>query len=273
MSGGAAVRAGEMSGREPTFYLVIFPRKNGCLGRGREAGPSVPRERAPLGMATQRYMAFDVDQIRATAERVAASHGLDVVEIELSGGAKHRLLRVFIEKNAEERRKLAESARDAGDSGAGPGPHLKSEVRGTRDHGGFDQLAGVTHEDCEAFSRDFGTVLDVEDLIPGSEYTLEVSSPGLDRKLHGIEDYRRFRGMLVKMQTFEPVEGNRHWQGRLGEVRDASVVLTREGTGHRAPGSGKKSSELRAQSSGKAGPLEVEIALKNIEKAQLVPEF
>ncbi len=210
-------------------------------------------------------MAFDADQIRVVGQRVAASHGLDVVEIEFSGAAKHRTLRVFIEKNAEERRKLAEAdaAADAGgDSGAG----LKGVAS-------LDQLAGVTHEDCEAFSRDFGTVLDVEDLIPGAEYTLEVSSPGLDRKLHGIEDYRRFRGMLVKVQTFEPVEGNRHWQGRLGEVRDASVVLTREGTGHRAPGSGKKSSELRAQSSGKAGPLEVEIALKNIEKAQLVPEF
>ena len=216
-------------------------------------------------------MAFDVDQIRATAERVAASHGLDVVEIELSGGAKHRLLRVFIEKNAEERRKLAESAADSASQVDGqPTSANTGQIWGTRSHAGFDQLAGVTHEDCEAFSRDFGTVLDVEDLIPGSEYTLEVSSPGLDRKLHGIEDYRRFRGMLVKMQTFEPVEGNRHWQGRIGEVRDASVILAREGTGHRAPGAGKKSLERRAQGSEK---IEAEIALKNIEKAQLVPEF
>jgi ribosome maturation factor RimP len=248
-------------------------------------------------------MAFDVDRIRATGQRVAASHGLDVVEIEFSGGAKHRTLRVFIEKNAEERRKLWEQAESAGDSGASSNPHLKSEVGGTQaevggeptsansgqshsahppggfaqarswgtqGRGGMEQLSGVTHEDCATFSRDFGTVLDVEDLIPGGEYTLEVSSPGLDRKLKGIEDYRRFLGLLAKVQTFEPVEGNRHWQGRLHDVTNASVklVLERKGGGPK-----KKSSELRAQSSGKAGPSEVEIALKNIEKAQLVPEF
>jgi ribosome maturation factor RimP len=196
-------------------------------------------------------MALDADQVRSMAQRVAASHGLDVVELEMLGGAKHRVLRVFIEKNAEQRRKLAET--DAG---------LKSES--ARVSVGVEQLSGVTHEDCEAFSRDFGTVLDVEDSIPGGEYTLEVSSPGLDRKLHGIEDYRRFAGMLVKVQTFEPVEGNRHWQGRLTEVSETAVKVEpqkKKGTGH------------RAQRSGKADEHAVEIALKNIEKAQLVPEF
>jgi ribosome maturation factor RimP len=205
-------------------------------------------------------MAFDAEQIRSTAQRVAASHGLDVVEIELHGGAKHKVLRVFIEKSAEGRQKLAEANTVVGNEQAGAG---------------VEQLSGVTHEDCEAFSRDFGTVLDVEDSIPGGEYTLEVSSPGLDRKLHGIEDYRRFRGMLVKVQTFEAVEGNRHWQGRLSEVRDASVKLTRQGAGsrERGAGRGKKSAELRAQGTGRADEQAVEIALKNIEKAQLVPEF
>ncbi|MGA8111915.1 MAG: ribosome maturation factor RimP [Acidobacteriaceae bacterium] len=199
-------------------------------------------------------MAFDADQIRATAQRVAASHGLDVVELEFSGGAKHRILRVFIEKNAAERKRLAESATGA------------EEVSHAAQVGaGVDQLAGVTHTDCEAFSRDFGVVLDVEDPIPGSEYTLEVSSPGLDRKLHGIEDYRRFTGMLVKVQTFEPVAGNRHWQGRLREGSDTIVRLELvQGTGK------KKSSERTAESAEKN---EVEIALANIEKAQLVPEF
>lgn len=208
-------------------------------------------------------MAFDVEQIRATAERVAASHGLDVVELEFHGGAKHRLLRVFIEKNAEERKRLAEQAEEqtAAESGI-PRPGMP----GTQ--GGVDQLAGVTHEDCTAFSRDFGTVVDVEDLIPGGEYTLEVSSPGLDRKLHGIEDYRRFAGMLVKVQTFEPVAGNRNWQGRLGEVSDTSVKLTRQATGKRQQGTGR-----RGKKADETGEAEVEIALGNIEKAQLVPEF
>ncbi len=196
-------------------------------------------------------MAFDVNQIRATAQRVAASHGLDVVDLEFLVGAKHRTLRIFIEKNAEERRKLAEA-------GAGPGDEAES----------VDRLAGVTHEDCVAFSRDFGTVLDVEDPIPGSEYTLEVSSPGLDRKLKGIEDFQRFLGSLAKVQTFEPVAGNRHWQGRLSDVKEGSVKLTLEG---KKTAQGKKGTGRRAP--GTEGAEAVEIALKNIEKAQLVPEF
>ena len=87
-------------------------------------------------------MAFDVDQVREIAERVAASSGLEVVEVELRGGGKARMLRIVIDK---------------------PG--------------------GVTHEDCASLSREVGTILDVEDAIPGSSYVLEVSSPGLDRKL------------------------------------------------------------------------------------------
>lgn len=207
-------------------------------------------------------MALDVDQIRAVGQRVAASHGLDVVEIEFHGGAKHRLLRVFIEKNAEERARLA-AVQASGD------PGVESNVgaaSGTGDFG-VDHLAGVTHEDCGAFSRDFGTVLDVEDLIPGGEYTLEVSSPGLDRKLHGVEDYRRFQGMLAKLQTFEPVAGNRHWQGRLRNVSDTAIRLEIEG---KSRARGKKGTERRAAST---ETNEVEIALGNIEKAQLVPEF
>ena len=189
-------------------------------------------------------MAFDVEQIRSTAQRVAASHGLDVVDLEFHGGAKHRILRIFIEKNAEERRKLAEIP--------------------AAEQVGADRLAGVTHEDCEVFSRDFGTVLDVEDLIPGSEYTLEVSSPGLDRKLHGADDFRRFSGMLAKVQTFDPVSGNRHWQGRLTEVNEKSIRLDL--------GEARQKKSRRAPAPANAAR-DVEIALNNIEKAQLVPEF
>jgi ribosome maturation factor RimP len=205
---------------------------------------------------------LDVDQIRAVGQRVAASHGLDVVEIEFHGGAKHRLLRVFIEKNAEERRKLATQTK--GD------PGVESNIGAASGTGdlGLDQLAGITHEDCEVFSRDFGTVLDIEDLIPGGEYTLEVSSPGMDRTLHGVADFRRFQGLLAKVQTFEPVAGNRHWQGRLRKVDDTSIRMEPEGK--KAGGRGKKSSRQSAQN---AENSEVEIALSNIEKAQLVPEF
>jgi len=189
-------------------------------------------------------MAFDVEQIRSAAQRVAASHGLDVVDIEFQGGSRHRTLRIFVEKNAQERQRLAQESGNAAD-------------------GGTDRLAGITHGDCELFSRDFGTVLDVEDLIPGAEYTLEVSSPGLDRKLHGADDFRRFAGMLAKVRTFEPVAGNRLWQGRLTEVNEHSIRLE-------LSAARRKSAERKAQST--PNP-QVEIALANIEKAQLVPEF
>jgi ribosome maturation factor RimP len=226
------------------------------------SGETQPNRR--LQRLAQDDMAFDVEQIRATGQRVAASHGLDIVELEFHGGAKHRILRVFIEKNADERKKLVQevsaTANVGDDSDAAPGPRTAA---------GVDQLAGVTHTDCEVFSRDFGTVLDVEDLIPGAEYTLEVSSPGLDRKLHGVEDYQRFHGMLVKVQTFEPVAGNRHWQGRLGEVSGAAVKLdlTANKPARKKKGAG------RVASGSEQAETEVEIALRNIEKAQLVPEF
>jgi ribosome maturation factor RimP len=202
-------------------------------------------------------MAFEVEQIRTTAQRVAASHGLDVVDLEFHGGAKHRILRIFIEKNADERRRLAAELEAGANVGTDPRP---------QDAGGVDRLAGVTHTDCEAFSRDFGTVLDVEDVIPGADYTLEVSSPGLDRKLRGMEDFRRFQGMLAKVQTFEPVAGNRYWQGWIGQVSEQGIRLELQGTA-------KKSAERRGQKAGKAAAPDVEIALSNIEKAQLVPEI
>ena len=137
-----------------------------------------------------------------------------------------------------------------------------------------EQLSGITHEDCAAFSRDFGVLLDVEDLVPGAEYTLEASSPGLDRKLVRPEDFQRFAGSLVKVQTFEPIRNNRHWQGRL-IGSDSPVSESRPG----APRSfgGVITLDLNAvkqNSKGrKAGVSTVEIALENIEKAQLVPEI
>src|SRR6201995_4279040 len=156
-------------------------------------------------------MAVQLDQIRATAERVAASHHLELVGLEFQGGAKFRTLRVFIEKNAAERAKLAEQAA-AGTSDLPKGVPV-------------EMLSGVTHEDCAQFAQDFGTVLDVEDLIPGAEYTLEVSSPGLERKLLRPEDFTRFQGSLVKLQTFTPVEANRHFTGRLTAFDGTNVTL------------------------------------------------
>jgi len=200
-------------------------------------------------------MAVSLDAIRSAAARVAASHGLDVVDIELVGSAKDRTLRVFLEKNAAERSRLKAALAD----GAEGLP--EKLVEGSLN---VEQLSGVTHEDCAAFSRDFGVLLDVEDLVPGAAYTLEASSPGLDRKLSRPEDFDRFVGSLVKVQTFEPIRNNRHWQGRLVAGTD--------------PETGKKITiDLAAvkqnSKSRKTGISMVEIAFSNIEKAQLVPEI
>ena len=111
-------------------------------------------------------MAVRLDEIRNAAQRVAASHGLDVVDVEFLGSAKDRTLRVYLEKNAEGRARL-KAVLEAG------GDELPEALReGTLS---IDQLSGTTHEDCAEFSRDFGVLLDVEDLVPGEEYTLEAS--------------------------------------------------------------------------------------------------
>jgi len=215
-------------------------------------------------------MALKLDEIRSAAQRVAASHGLDVVDIEFIGPAKERTLRIFLEKNAEGRAQLKAAIAN----GAEDLPERLAEGKLS-----VEQLSGVTHEDCAAFSRDFGVLLDVEDLVPGAEYTLEASSPGLDRKLSRAEDFERFQGCLVKVQTFEAIRNNRHWQGRLiaADSLEDSLVPKSEGPG--APsGAGKTITlDLNAvkqnSKSRKTGVSTVEIALANIEKAQLVPEI
>ncbi len=234
-----------------------------------------------------------MDEIRSAAQRVAASHGLDVVDIEFIGPAKERILRVYLEKNAEGRTQLSASL-NAARNEDGP-KDLPERLR--EGMLAVEQLSGVTHEDCAAFSRDFGVLLDVEDLVPGAAYTLEASSPGLDRKLTRAADFERFVGCLVKVRTFEPIRNNRHWQGRLVERADlASKVPKGEGSpphgprpvsgdpGPRAPapgGSGVPKGSItldlaavkQNSKSRKAGVNTVEIELGNIEKAELVPEI
>ena len=164
-------------------------------------------------------MAFDEQRVHDIAERVAASSGLELVEVELRGSRKSRMLRVFL-----------------------------------------DKPAGVTHEDCARFSREFGTILDVEDVMPGGSYVLEVSSPGLDRKLSRAADFERFTGSKVKLMTREPVNGNRHFEGRLESFRDGRLTLDL--------------SEARRKHRPKQdAPRQLEIELANVEKANLVPEI
>jgi ribosome maturation factor RimP len=123
------------------------------------------------------------ERVSAIAERVAASEGMEIVEVECGGGPRHRVVRVFIDK---------------------PG--------------------GISHGDCEVISRQLGPILDVEDLVPGS-YTLEVSSPGLDRKLLRPSDYERFAGRKARVELREAVEGRHQFSGRLRGYQDGDILL------------------------------------------------
>jgi len=164
-------------------------------------------------------MAVDLDHIHAIAERVAASLGVEVVEIELRGGGKSRMLRIFI-----------------------------------------DKPSGVTHEDCANLSREVSTILDVEDAVPGGSYVLEVSSPGLDRKLVKPGDFERFQGSRIKLTTKAPVNGNRHFEGRLEHFESGRLTLDLA----------QARKKFRASTD---APQKLEIELANLEKANLVPEI
>ena len=190
-------------------------------------------------------MAANVEErIREIAERVAASHGLEIVDVEFRGtGGKSRMLRVFIDKAAG-----SQWSDGAGvETGHAPSP--------------VSDASGVTHEDCANFSREFGTILDVEDAVPGAQYTLEVSSPGLDRKLVKPRDYERFAGSRVRVTTREAINGRRNFDGKLEGLHNGRIRL--------------ELPQPKKKKSAEAPPAEsqVEIALSNIEKANLVPEF
>jgi ribosome maturation factor RimP len=172
-------------------------------------------------------MALDVERVREIANRVASSQGLEVIDIEFLGAGKARMLRVFLDKPSQ----------------------------------GNDPLAGVTHEDCASFSREFGTILDVEDAMPSS-YTLEVSSPGLDRKLVKAADFTRFTGSRMKLMTRQPVNDNRHFEGRLESFQDGRLTLDLSVASH-------KSRKKMGDAAGK----KIEIEFANVEKANLVPEI
>ncbi len=94
----------------------------------------------------------------------------------------------------------------------------------------IDKPGGVTHEDCSEVSTHVGTVLDVEDFIPGT-YTLEVSSPGLERGLYGLGDFERFAGRLAKMKTRGAVGGQRNFRGRIEGVEGEEIIFEDRTTG------------------------------------------
>ena len=142
-----------------------------------------------------------IAQIRAVAKRVAASRGLDVWDIQSRREAVGHVIRVVIDR---------------------PGPAASP-----------NESVGI--EDCEQVNREIGTILDVEDPLPFA-YTLEVSSPGLDRPLRDSGDYSRFAGRLARVVVSEEVDHQKAFEGRLRGVDQGDVLLeASNGRLHRLP--------------------------------------
>ena len=142
-----------------------------------------------------------IERIRAVAERVARSYNLEIFDIQFRREPVGWMLRVFVDVPFDADAPWADEA----------------ERRSRAD-------ASPTIQDLERISRDMSAVLDVEETIDHS-YTLEVSSPGLDRPLRTAADYRRFAGRLAKIVVSRPVDRQTHFEGRLGGFDDGSVVI------------------------------------------------
>jgi ribosome maturation factor RimP len=93
----------------------------------------------------------------------------------------------------------------------------------------IDKPDGISHRDCEAVSNQLSLILDVEDLVPGPHYILEVSSPGLDRKLTKPAEFERFAGRMARISTMEPVENQKFFEGRLAGIADGKVQIEVKG--------------------------------------------
>jgi ribosome maturation factor RimP len=142
-----------------------------------------------------------VEQVRTVAERVTAGYGLEVFDVQFRREAGGMVLRVQIDR---------------------PGPAATAED-------------SVSVEDCARVSRDLSAIFDVEDVVP-TAYTLEVSSPGLDRPLRRADDYRRFAGRRAKLVMREAVDGQRFFKGVLGGVDENDVLIDADdGRRHRVP--------------------------------------
>jgi ribosome maturation factor RimP len=169
----------------------------------------------------------NLEKIREAAERVARSEGLEVVDVEWKVG-KQRFLRVYID------RVPVEGAVEAAEGEEVASPYAK-----------------ISHADCEKVSQQLSVILDVEELVPGPGYVLEISSPGMDRALKTPKDFQRFAGRLAKVSTTEPIGEAKFFEGRLKGFTDGKVQMELKGR------------EARM----------VEIPLETIRKANLAIEF
>ena len=142
-----------------------------------------------------------VEAVRAAASRVAAGYGLEIFDVQFRREAPGMVLRIQIDR---------------------PGPGATAEEC-------------VSVADCANVSRDLSAIFDVEDVVP-TAYTLEVSSPGLDRPLRGLDDYRRFTGRLAKVVVREKVDGQGFFRGTIAGVDGQDVLIDGEDRRtHRVP--------------------------------------
>ena len=183
---------------------------------------------------------MNLERIRAAAERVARSEGLEVVDVEWKVG-KQRFLRVYIDRVPQRKPSQLNPASEE---------IVAAEAEGGNIAAG-DADPKISHADCERVSQQLSVILDVEELIEGPGYILEVSSPGLDRALKKPQDFERFVGRLAKISTSEPIGDAKFFEGRLAGFADGKVRM-----------------ELKGKE-----PRMVEIPLEGIRKANLVVEF
>jgi ribosome maturation factor RimP len=142
-----------------------------------------------------------IERVREIASRIGGSYGLDIFDVQYRREGPGMVLRVQIDR---------------------PGSSATAEE-------------SVSVEDCARVSRDLSAALDVEDVVP-TAYTLEVSSPGLDRPLRQAADYRRFEGRRAKLVMREAVDGQMFFKGRLSGLDGSAVIIVSDdGRSHRVP--------------------------------------
>ncbi len=134
-------------------------------------------------MSAERNQAVE-QRVSEIVDRVGEPEGIAAVDVELLGGGRHRVLRIYI-----------------------------------------DKPSGVTLADCEAVSHRVGEILDAEDVVPGESYRLEVSSPGIERRLSKPQHFERCLGQRARVVLRAPVENQRRWEGTLTDVSDGVVTL------------------------------------------------